>query len=681
MKEAFFVLAFAALLAADISTYLYPYENASSISYITFNSSFGTAKIATVAGQEILLLLNEDVVSDKEKIKSIISEYYTKTFYPSNSELERLYGLFSSFNSSRNSKDKLFGRPAEQTCIKEGIMLAHYPCSTQSECMMTATMLCTRMGELCDPRILAEPILNYSKAIQKLNQGEKEFLSAYSSFSPANFSSSVQAMQNALALMKSGADEVSKSILRFPENLSSCRDCLGLCPEPRFDFISFSEAQKMLEQMKKNAASFAKLESTAEKLASSTERRLAYKKGEEEVKIFEPKFRQAKSRFEGIAAWAVETKKLVADSDFVSAANEFLGIEEKLSQKIQLRNFTDFEKLLSSYSLAGNKLVSLVNNSTTAYQKARDAQDNASDLVILAQWRTNRLSSQSVQEYNILAQKKNQLDAKFTPPMTSQQYEALAAEYQKLSEDAKRYIDKSYSFQDSIFGAGSQMGHAMVEGTMDAISGIVPISFKTRQSIAKYAPLAIIVMIDFALLLLGIAMFVYAFYHFHRFFVSKVAISGWVLIFIGFLVVLVLGSVGLYSIIVNSDRAVSFEDFKRVLAGSKEVAIVTNEQGVPAEAVEAMRKCALQIQAELEAQNKTARKYFVSSTCTVSEGNKTRQEKDCLEHLPDIPIFDLHYSAENQPPSFTVVVAKSAIFKGNKEYYSKLPCDPANVLG
>ncbi|MEM4348634.1 MAG: hypothetical protein QXN37_03635, partial [Candidatus Anstonellaceae archaeon] len=161
MKEAFFVLAFAALLAADISTYLYPYENASSISYITFNSSFGTAKIATVAGQEILLLLNEDVVSDKEKIKSIISEYYTKTFYPSNSELERLYSYFISFNESRNTKTR-FG-PAEKVCLTQGTLLASHPCNTLVECLKTATLICSLSGaQGCEPDYLSIHILNYS---------------------------------------------------------------------------------------------------------------------------------------------------------------------------------------------------------------------------------------------------------------------------------------------------------------------------------------------------------------------------------------------------------------------------------------------------------------------------------------------------------------------------------------
>ncbi|MEM4348697.1 MAG: hypothetical protein QXN37_03950, partial [Candidatus Anstonellaceae archaeon] len=511
--------------------------------------------------------------------------------------------------------------------------------------------------------------------------GERIFISAYYSLSRENISFSISSMREGLNLMKAGADEVSKSKLRYPETPSACKDCIGVCPEAKFDFVSLSSAQNLLAQLKENAEKLSMLENVVNKIAVSTEARQAYKKGEEEAKIFEPKFKQEKSKFEGLAAWAVETKKLVADSSFVSAADDFLGAEETLVKKISLRNFSDFESLLSSYRLAGNKLALLVNNSTSAYRQARSAQDEAADLVILAQWRTNRLSSQSVQEYNLLAQKKNQLDAKFSPPMTSKQYLSLASEYHNLSVEARKYIQMSYSFQDSIFGAASHVGHAMVEGAMSAISGAVPISFKTRQSIGKYAPLAIIAMIDLALLLLGIVVFAYVFYHFHRFFTSKLAVSGWVLTFIGFLAVLVIGSVGVYSIIINSDRAVSFDDFNRVLTGSKEAAIITNEQGVSQDAVEAMRKCAMQIRAELERQNKTTKIYYVGSSCMVAEGNKTSEEKDCLEKLPDVPIFDLHYSSENQPPSFTIVITKSAIFKGNKEYYSKLPCDPANVLG
>ena len=66
-------------------------------------------------------------------------------------------------------------------------------------------------------------------------------------------------------------------------------------------------------------------------------------------------------------------------------------------------------------------------------------------------------------------------------------------------------------------------------------------------------------------------------------------------------------------------------------------------------------------------------------TYTIKNGLKA---SDCLDKMPDVPIFDLYYSADNKIPVFTTVVTQSATFKYNEAAYGKSPmCPPADILG
>ena len=224
---------------------------------------------------------------------------------------------------------------------------------------------------------------------------------------------------------------------------------------------------------------------------------------------------------------------------------------------------------------------------------------------------------------------------------------------------------------------------------------MMPVSFQTRLSFAKYGLVFVVGAVDIAMLAAAIAVFVAAFYRFRGLFRSKLAVSGWVLTLLAFIFVLLIGSVGLYSIMANSDKFLSYNDFSAALASSSRAAVIIEQGGVADSTAKAMGACADSIEAQLRLQGKAVSKYYISgSLCSTvipkaGNGSKTTYETktglaaaDCLNSIPDVPVFDLQYSKDNQPPTFTTVVTKSAIIKGNEAYYGKSPkCDPANVLG
>jgi hypothetical protein len=343
----------------------------------------------------------------------------------------------------------------------------------------------------------------------------------------------------------------------------------------------------------------------------------------------------------------------------------------------------------------------MLNNSTAAYKQAINAQDNAQDSILKAQWRVNRLSKASVDSYNALAESQNKLNAQLSPPMKSEQYIALAGKFESLSSDAKTYVAASEGAQEAVFGIGNTFSRATVDGAMALASSITPVSFKTRQSFAKFVPPIMVAAVDLSILAAAVIVFGIVFFKFRPFFKSKLMVSGWVLTLLGFTFILLIGSVGFYSIVMSTEKFTSFTEFMGTVQSSDRVAIIVEETGVSADTLASMRVCADHIASQANLMGKKAVKYYISgSGCTMytqrNSANSTNATNsayaydmksnlaaaNCLDSMPDIPVFDLQYSQENSAPTFTTVVTKQAIVKGNAAYYGKMPmCDIANVLG
>ncbi|MCX6770277.1 MAG: hypothetical protein NT051_06440 [Candidatus Micrarchaeota archaeon] len=700
----------------QVAPYLYSGEANLSVNATSFQYNGALAKIYKINGEEAMISLDGALVTDKPQMSAMLTNYYSSQFYPSQAELSEIASQAKAFNDSRNALVTIgvMQYPAEKTCMGQGTYLAYKPCNDLLSCTQTASLVCTISGaDGCTVDLLAIHILAYSKGINQLNAAYAKFSSAYGSFSASNIASSLDSMDAAFDDMKAAANNVSASKLRQPNRIpcnSGCTPahpencCLGVCPEARFDTAAITSGKEKIAALRAKTQPIASLDMVIEKVAISTQDRLKYREGEEKAKIFQPRFTSATAKFAGLKAQAVEAKALVADSQFVSAAGDFINKGDVLEQKVLSRQFDGFDAALSGYESSGAKLQSMINNSTVSYYKAVDAQDDAGDAILQAQWRVSRLSKQSVDSYNLLAEKKNKLDAEFAPPKTSTEYSALSAKYQNVTLGAKTFVAASKGAQESVFGAGNAFSRASVDAAMGLVSSMVPVSFKTRQSFAQFVPPLLVGAIDLIILFAAIAIFAYVFLHFRRFFHSKIAVSGWVLTLLGFMFILIIGSVGFYSIVISTERFTSFTEFMDTVQGAKSVALIVDEKGASTEGIAGMRACAEQIEAKMRLQGKTTMKYYIGSTACTSIlqkgagngtgnviGNGTAKlqfdtktgllPSACLDSIPDVPIFDLQFSSENKIPTFTTVVTKQALISGNGDYYSKKPmCDIANVL-
>lgn len=680
----------------NLAPFMYASEKGATVEYTTFAANGSTIKIVEINGEEALLLQDDRMVTDSAQITALLRDYYQKNFYPSSGDLAALKGDIDAFNKSRNYMTK-YG-PAEKTCRAGGTFLDYKPCQDLNSCTLTASLVCTISGaDGCMVDVLAGYILDYKKALDKLDSGYAQFDTAYRTLGPETIANSFSGMEASIATLKEGAAMVSKSKLRFPES-GFCGDCLGVCPDAHFDNAALSGAQAKITDLRAKSEPYTSLDATIAKVVASTEDRVKYKAGEEKALIFAPKLKASQAKFAGLKAQAVEARALVADSQFVASADNFLNKNDELEQKFETRDFDGFDSAISSYESAGKSLLVLINNSTSAYRIAADAQDTASDKILEAQWSVNRLSKASVDSYNSLADRKNKLDAQFKPPMTSAQYAALADSYGKVTADSKAYLASASSVQTSIFGAGNALGRTSVDGAMSLVSSMTPVDFKTRKSVATFIPPLVLAVIDLSILAAALLVFVGLFYYFRGFFRNKIATGGWVLTFLFFVFVLIVGSGAFYAIVLTSEQYSSFADFFDTFKAAGAVSVIVEESGATQDAIAAMHACADQIESQAKLLGKKTNKYYISgSKCTsaiprASTGNSSngstvydtkpnQAAADCLDGMPDYPVFDLYYSAENQVPVFTTVVTKSATFKYNEATYAKKPlCPVADIL-
>lgn len=181
---------------------------------------------------------------------------YAETPTVSQTDLAMVKTHADAFNQSRNYQTR-FG-PAEYVCWTQGTFLAYQPCHDIPTCTQTANLVCSVNGQQgCMLDVLAIHILDYKNGVDKLNAAYSLFLNGYNSFA-SNKANSLNTMNNAFDAMKSAADVVSHSKLRYPEKIScACTQtidcCLGLCPEAHFNYTAIAAGKQKISDIRTKA--------------------------------------------------------------------------------------------------------------------------------------------------------------------------------------------------------------------------------------------------------------------------------------------------------------------------------------------------------------------------------------------------------------------------------------------
>ncbi|VVB57882.1 Uncharacterised protein [Candidatus Anstonella stagnisolia] len=693
---------FSAAFAFSASDYVYPSEQASSITSVDFKLASAPSSsftLVTLSGSPIFLLKDGEPVRETAKLTSYIGEYY-QSLYPSSDELSELKGYFIDFNKSRDKEVPLFkGSPTKykpETMCRQSTGLASIGmCDSQSRCNALAGMICTLYeGTNCDPNALGNAIFAYAKAVGALDKQSTAAFAALNSMDSTNMNDKLTILTGTIQPMKDAADALKHSVLRLPTTdgdicaagacrygqscWAECSQLLSICPSEILDVAKLDSATTKMTSIQLRIANLAQPEVAARQLALATNDRISYKQNAALASDYGAKYSALKSKYSATLEKAQNVTSLVDDPQLSEKFSALTSAGEAIELAISSKNFAQIDSQLSKYSSASEALkVSLARpNITASYDVAANAQDDAGDALLQASWSVNPASSNELSDYNKLVQRMRNLDGNFQPPLTNSQYANLTANYARLSSDAKQFLASSRSPQELAMGVGTTVSATSVDGAMSIMNTVVPVTFKARQQFSPVVLPVVLLLTDASVLSIILVVFVFSLIYMRHFFSSKIVLACWigiVVLFTGFVLV---GSLGLFYAMQNSSIS-TFGDFYSQVKNSPKAIIIVDPTGADEGAKASMLSCADTIKSQLRALNNITSSQYVMSGSICTLDGKALSSAACAD-IPNLPIFNLKYSALKNSVQFTVVAEDEATITGNGSYYTR--CDIGNVL-
>ncbi len=102
-KAVVLLLLLAGLVSAlNLSPYFLAGETAASVAYTNFTVGSNNYSIVDINSVSAFVLKNQAILTDRAELDSALYSYYTKIYYPTESEIADLRASILQFNNSRN---------------------------------------------------------------------------------------------------------------------------------------------------------------------------------------------------------------------------------------------------------------------------------------------------------------------------------------------------------------------------------------------------------------------------------------------------------------------------------------------------------------------------------------------------------------------------------------------------
>ena len=678
------VFALACRAEFNLSAHLFDGESASAVVITPLYSSSGVNyTLYTIGGIPSILTASGIPLSDGTAISAVLSEHYTHTLLPSDSDLATFRTDLLAFNASRNAKidaaQKTYVMGIEDTCMLY-TNLKSVPCNTSGTCTTTAVMLCARyeVGS-CSPEMISPFLLDYALSINTLKAKVPDAMSISNSITLSNAAAQLAQLKSDLAAIKSAATNISKSKLRFATR-TQCPtlDCMGICPAYNFDNTSLDSAVSLADGFASRFTAAPSIDTVSAQIVQSTASRENYAKSAALADVWGPKWSAFKSKYQSLRDNASVVASFNKDSNFTASLSSFLSLWSAMDNRIATRSFDNVDSDYSRIESLVPTITPAVAAGSKPYNDALTAQNHAGDALIAASWRIRPEDKAAVTAYGQLVSRRLALDKTFVPPMTTAQYANLTAAYNALINDAAT-LGTGPVKGDLIAQAGRAFSQTSVDGVFSLTAALVPMPSATRSQMAPLIPPAVLLLSDLALASVILVVFIGLLLYFKPLFRSRAMLGVWTAMLFVLLFGLGLGSVGLYVVMTQNAQTASFGDFTDVIASSSTTYIALDKSGAPADALTAMSSCAANITGQVKAHwNKTVTIFYISGrNCTFGTASNLTAAQ-CFDKVVDLPVFVLHYNKTATAPHFSVVYQKQADLWGDAAYYTR--CDVGDAL-
>ncbi len=658
------------------SDYLYPNETASSINSSGFMLNSAPYTMVKISGKDAFLLMDDELMQNASEIRAVLFQYYTATLYPTDSELSSIHSMLLAFNESRNAKTK-YGY-AEDVCVRStGLTIRD--CTDYFTCLQLGSLVCALQGSTgCDPELLATYTLEYNTNRKQLTSQYSEVEANFNAITQNNIDSKLAAIIARVPDLKNSSQKITKSKLMFPENFEDCPECIGICPLPPFNYTALDSAKSRMEALRTRLNPLTNVDSGSAAIAANTKARLDYKVNLHLGGYYSKELAAFRKANNATITDAVKAASMFTGSSFNTDVDAMLAKEQELNQRIADNNFTGMNESYDQYEAIVKRISIALPNITKVYKSAVDQKENASDLLIRAEWRVDKSDEDMVLKLSSLKQKQAQLDAKYVPPMPLASYGDMYDDYSSLTNYSSRLLsDASAARTNSLYILAAALAKNGVDSAIDLASMVTPITYQTRRNYASYVPTAMLAIIDFSLVCLSLVLFIWVVVTFRSVFRTRAVLFAWGAALIVFIALLAIGSAGFYYLVSKASETASFSDFMYAVNEQNDMAIMVYATTAPKSALPNMRACAQNVSAVANRLDKSATVYeMAGQNCTI--GNKTMSADDCWAMIRDVPLVQLKYSQASKTPQFYTVFEKTAVVTGDAEYMAR--CDIADVM-
>ncbi len=684
------LLLLAAVSAAfNVSDYLYPQEQNSSIAYTNFSSGNSSYAIVKVNGSYAFLLQNGDPVTNQTQMDSILYTYFVQQYSPSQSDIQNLLSTIQTFNLSRNDGYD-FKNKEEYTC-RDDVLLSTgkitvngqpVVCRDNASCTQNALLLFSVYGEglnLGSADALVGPLMDFTPVSLRMDDLLNNYTVMLNNLNQTNMGPTLDYISNTSAELKPDAIKIEHTIFRTPRlNDSADRQacnlvCYAICPSLQLDENAAQSIHDQAVALDQKIGPLSNYQGVSDQIYNSTQMRMEHLKTENRAVYYPDQFAPIAATGGAAIALGDDALSHVQNNTLSGKLDQLKSLNTTIPQDISERNFTTMDGDISTYQ----NLTALVSNSSTAmlavYNDTKNAKNIENSLILVLQ--TKDLDPVSAKSLELLVNDSSDIDAQFRDGLTVAQLQSISANYSNLTSRAQLLL-QSESDTPATRVLLLFRGFARRINT-----GIAEVAEKSSVSPSTIPQTPLVLGAFSALFFLSFGSIVLLIF-LHIFSASRFRIpkTGHILgaAMLSIIMILLLFSVFMYLFLGKTSTDATLPEFLSEFNSKKTAAIVVDLRNASSSSTAAMEACAGSLASSFGAKNKTYSIYTLtptSCTSTSQQGtNASYNARDCQSSINAADSsFVLGYAPSNQAPRFSVIYQNKAQINANLDYYQSCP--------
>jgi hypothetical protein len=691
LKAAYVLLVLAALSSAFIAEdYIYSYEGNVTVTYENFTQNGNQYSIVSFDGKETFLLEDDEIVTNKSKIDSVLETYYLSMFYPTDDEIDDVRDLLDDYNESRNNGQKFPGKE-EFACrqvlfidgrVKDGQTPIY--CRNESDeesCEKSAMLMYSFLSSVAEtppvgsPTVLLDPIKEFGYAsygtsaiLSDLNAG---FDAAETDRS--EMYSALEAIEDAIPELEDNLDDIEDSLFGWTSEGTCDANHWCLCPDMDLDDDSLEDLEDQVGTLLGKMGPFDQYEEVSEDIHNSSLERAEHAYTERLASEYLSDYGELNATAVSVIAAGNVADEYTSNYTLSQDLSRLKTLHAAIPEDISNREFTGLDEDIDEYGDliddVGENAVFLMGQ----YNATRDAKHDAESVIVLLDCKD--LDPVSKESLELLKNQTSDLDARFRKGLTADELAVLEQEYANVTAEAQQLLSvesKAPATRVLLLFRGF---------ARNVNTGIADFAAETEtmepseipQSPLMLGLFSALVFLSMSSIVVLVFLYIVATTKFAIPKTPHILASA----FLSIMIVLLGFSAFMYLFLDKTSTDATLTEFLMDFASKDSTTIAVDLRNSSYSDSLVMASCADRLAQSMEAQDISWTVYKITdNTCTevTKSANKSLGTEDCLANLEEAPSsFVLEYSDTNEPPKFSVIYTNKAEIKANYDYYDSCP--------